>query len=156
MTTWDEWFAYLDGLVDASIGGRLPDIRELLQEARRCRSELGITAGEPRARVLDELWAAALFLVYLDKTAAESHHRAASQLYSQGKEASWLPAALPNAEESRLVARMAATGRGEKRGAPDRMLKAVVSRAVLRGRLAPLSIALTLIQKNHRLGGETR
>lgn len=92
MTTWTEWFAYLDGRLEGSIGGRLPEVNELLRGTTRC---------------LDRLV----------ESAAQSHFLAASLLYSQGWKAAWLPAALPNSEESRLVKRAvghwkAAPGRG--------------------------------------------
>ena len=41
----------------------------------------------------------------LVESARESHFLAASLLYSQGRATAWLPAALPNSEESRLVKR---------------------------------------------------
>ena len=71
MTTWTEWFADLDGRLEGSIGGRLPEVNELLR---------GTT----------------LFLDRLVESAAQSHFLAASLLYSQGWKAAWLPAALPN------------------------------------------------------------
>ena len=92
MTTWTEWFAYLDSRLEGSIGGRLPEIDGLLR---------GTT----------------LFLDRLVESAAQSHFLAASMLYSQGRTAAWLPAALPNSEESRLVRRAVTASR---RGLPGR------------------------------------
>jgi hypothetical protein len=88
MTTWDEWFAYLDGLVDGSTRGQLPDICDFFKEAQRCRSELGLASNDPRVRILDELWKAGLFLTYLEMLAAETHRRSAGQLYARWKESS--------------------------------------------------------------------
>lgn len=111
MTNWAEWFAYLDGRLERCIGGQIPEIDELIRESRQCRAELGMDAQGPRARVLDELRSTTRFLDHLVASAAESHCLAASLLYSQGRTASWLPAALPNSEESRLVQRAIAASR---------------------------------------------
>jgi hypothetical protein len=86
MTTWDEWFAYLDSLVDTSTRGQLPDVCDFLKEAQRCRSEMGFTRNDPRVRILDELWNAALLLIYLDMLAAETHRLSAAWLYARWKE----------------------------------------------------------------------
>lgn len=88
MTTWDEWFAYLDGLIDASTRGQLPDIHNFFRGAERCRAELGFARNDPRLRILDELWKAALLLIYLDMLAAETHRRSAARLYARWKESS--------------------------------------------------------------------
>jgi hypothetical protein len=114
MTTWAEWFAYLDGRLDASIGGQLPEIDEFIRGNRQCQAERGLVLRGSRAPVLDELSATNLFLDQLVQSAAESHYLAASQLFSQGRGTSWLPAALPNSQESRLVKRaVTASRRGE-------------------------------------------
>jgi hypothetical protein len=107
MTTWTEWFAYLDGRLERSLGGQLPELDKLIQGSRPSPAEPGVVARGRRARVFDELGSTALFLDALVESAAASHLLAASLLYSQGKGASWLPAALPNSEESRLVKRAA-------------------------------------------------
>ena len=111
MTTWTEWFAYLDSRLERSIGGQIPEIDELIRETRQCRAELGLDGQGPRARVLDELGSTVLFLDQLVESASESHFLAASLLYSQGRKAAWLPAALPNSEESRLVRRAVTASR---------------------------------------------
>lgn len=85
--TWDEWFVYLDSLVDARTRGQLPDIRDFLRGAEQCRSELGLTRSDPRVRILDELWEAALLLIYLDMLAAETHRRSAARLHARLQEA---------------------------------------------------------------------
>jgi hypothetical protein len=108
MATWDEWFAYLDGRLDVSLGGMVPEIHEFIRGPRDHRSELGLEPRGPRVRVSQELCTTVLFLDCLVESAAESHHRAASLLYSQGRQAAWLPAALPNSEESRVVKRVVA------------------------------------------------
>ncbi|HYU31140.1 MAG TPA: hypothetical protein VEW48_03180 [Thermoanaerobaculia bacterium] len=104
MTAWNEWFANLDGRLDPE--GQLPEIHEFIRGVEQCRSDRGLVSGRSRSPALDDLRSTALFAGYLAESAAESHHLAASLLYSQGKEASWLPAALPNSEESRLVKRL--------------------------------------------------
>ncbi|HYU36104.1 MAG TPA: hypothetical protein VEW48_28425 [Thermoanaerobaculia bacterium] len=88
MKTWDDWFAYLHGLVDGGTRGALPDISDFFREAQRCRAELGLAVRDPRARILDELWTAALSLVYVDLLAAEMHRGTAALLYSGSKEGS--------------------------------------------------------------------
>ncbi len=105
MTTWAEWFAYLDGRLERSIGGQLPEIDEFIQGSRHSHAEPGMVAKGRHARVLDELGSTTRFLDHLVESAAASHLLAASLLYYQGRGASWLPAALPNSEESRLVKR---------------------------------------------------
>jgi hypothetical protein len=86
MTTWDEWFTYLGSRLDGRVGGRLPS--------------------EPCAGLIDDLRSTARLLGDLAENIAASHYRAASMLYAQGRETAWLPAALPNSEESRLVKRV--------------------------------------------------
>ncbi len=88
MATWDDWFAYLDGLIDASTRGQLTDIRDFLKGAQQCRSELGLARKDLRVQILDELWQAALLLIYLDMLAAETHRRSAARLYARWKESS--------------------------------------------------------------------
>ena len=86
MKTWDDWFVYLHGLVDGGTRGALPDISDFFRGAQRCRAELGLSNRDPRARILDELWTAALSLVYIDLLAAERHRGTAALLYSDSKE----------------------------------------------------------------------
>ena len=105
MATWDEWFAYLDGRLDARAGGELPEIHEFIRGAEEYRSERALASNGRRPRVSEELCTTVLILDHLVESAAESHQLAASLLYSQGREAAWLPAALPNCEESRIVKR---------------------------------------------------
>ncbi|HYU35272.1 MAG TPA: hypothetical protein VEW48_24225 [Thermoanaerobaculia bacterium] len=113
MRTWDDWFAYLDGLVDPRTGGQLPDIRDFLQAAQRCRSEMSFSRNDLRLRILDELWRAALNLVYPDKQAAEVHRRSAALLSTRWKAASGGRAAHPARQEP---------------GTPDRPLQVFLNR----------------------------
>ncbi len=96
MTTWPEWFAYLDSRLEKIIGWQLPEIDEIDELLRK-------TTG-------------------LVENAAESHFLAASLLYSQGRKAAWLPAALPNSEESRLVRRAVTASRRGLSGKRARQL----------------------------------
>lgn len=110
MTTWNEWFAHLDGRLDtgiAGIGGLLPEIHEFIQGVEQSRSDLELISGRSRSPALDDLSSMALFAGYLEESAKEGHYRAASQLYSQGRHAAWFPAALPNSEDSRVAKRVA-------------------------------------------------
>ena len=104
MAPWDEWYTNLDDHLDP--GGQLPEIHEFIRGVEQCRSDLGLVSGQSRSSALDDLRSTALFIGYLAASAATSHQLAASLLYAQGKEAAWLPAALPNSEESRLVKRL--------------------------------------------------
>ncbi len=88
MRTWNQWYADLDSLVDPKTGGQLPDIRDFLDESQRCRTEMGFARNDLRLRILDELWTAALHLVYLDKQAAETHRRSAALLQARWHETS--------------------------------------------------------------------
>lgn len=112
MTTWNEWFAHLDGRLEAGIGNLLPEIHEFIQGVEQSRSDLGLTSGRSRSLALDDLSSMALFAGCLEESAKESHYRAASLLYSQGREAAWLPAALPNSEDSRVARRVVAASEG--------------------------------------------
>jgi hypothetical protein len=87
MTTWDEWFTYLDELVDFNLNGQIPDVCAFFRGAQQCRRELALGMNDPRARILDELWAAALLLVYLDVQAADLHRQAAARQHRRWQDA---------------------------------------------------------------------
>lgn len=114
MTTWNEWFAHLDGRLGAGPGGQLPEVDEFIRGVERSRSDLGLISGTSRSPAIDDLSSVALFVSYLEEFAKESHYRAASLLYSQGREAAWMAAALPNSEESRVARRVMAAARGRR------------------------------------------
>ena len=106
MTSWNEWFAHLDGRLEAGLGSLLPEIHEFIQGVEQSRSDLGLMPGRSRSPALDDLSSMALFVGYLEETAKEGHYRAASLLYSQGRNADWMAAALPNSEDSRVAKRV--------------------------------------------------
>ncbi len=86
MTTWDEWFTYLHGLIDPSAPCKLTDVQHFLERSESCRSQLHLFHGDLRARILDELWTAALRIIYLDLLAAEAHRRRAAALHGSWQE----------------------------------------------------------------------
>jgi len=111
MTTWNEWFAHLDGRLEAGLGALLPEIHEFIQGVEQSRSDLDPASGASRSPALFDLSALALFVGHLEETAKEGHYRAASLLYSQGRNADWMAAALPNSEDSRVAKRVATANR---------------------------------------------
>lgn len=108
MTTWNEWFTHLDGRLGAGLGGQIPEVHEFIRGIEQSRSDLGLASGRSRSPAIDDLSSLMLFIDYLEESAKESHYRAASVLYAQGREAAWMSAALPNSEESRVARRVAA------------------------------------------------
>jgi hypothetical protein len=81
LMTWDEWFTYLDSFIDTGVPTKLAEVRQFLELSEQCRVQLQLVQNDLRTQILDELWAAALRLIYVDLLAAESHRRNAARLH---------------------------------------------------------------------------
>lgn len=78
---WDEWFPYLEELLDQVAQSSVSELRELLDEVERCRVELEIGLNERREIALNWLWSAALAYLRLDFKEGDAHRAAAIQAY---------------------------------------------------------------------------